>query len=194
MTVPSLIQNYQRQSYVTQLHKFYNELSQALIQYQAERNALNLKEAGLTSQDALNDFFKTRFKVVNDCGNTTVPCFAPNEEYRKLNASDQIGTVLLSSLSIASGAAVTFQLTITGERIASLYVDINGAKGPNIAGRDIFAIYIYNDGTIDDWTADGSKPDKDVRELNYNLDCRSANNGWTGCFGKILNDNWQMTY
>ena len=29
MTVPTLMQNYQRQSYVTQLHKVYNEFSQA---------------------------------------------------------------------------------------------------------------------------------------------------------------------
>ena len=57
MTVPSLMQNYQRQSYVTQLHKVYNELSQALIQYQTDKNALNLKEAGLTSQAELNSFF-----------------------------------------------------------------------------------------------------------------------------------------
>ena len=31
MTVPTLMQNYQRQSYVTQLHKTYNEISQALL-------------------------------------------------------------------------------------------------------------------------------------------------------------------
>ena len=30
MTVPTLMQNYQRQSYVTQLHKTYNEFTQAL--------------------------------------------------------------------------------------------------------------------------------------------------------------------
>ena len=33
MTVPTLMQNYQRQSYVTQLHKVYNEVSQAMVQY-----------------------------------------------------------------------------------------------------------------------------------------------------------------
>ena len=49
MTVPTLMQNYQRQSYVTQLHKVYNELSQALLRYQTDRNAINLAEAGLTS-------------------------------------------------------------------------------------------------------------------------------------------------
>ena len=50
MTVPSLMQNYQRQSYVAQLHKVYNETSQAIIQYVNDRNAINIKEAGLLSK------------------------------------------------------------------------------------------------------------------------------------------------
>ena len=54
MTVPTLMQNYQRQSYVTQLHKVYNEVSQAMVQYQNDRNALNLNEAGLNSQAAFD--------------------------------------------------------------------------------------------------------------------------------------------
>ena len=45
MTVPTLMQNYQRQSYVTQLHKVYNEMSQALLRYQTDKNAVNLREA-----------------------------------------------------------------------------------------------------------------------------------------------------
>lgn len=53
MTVPTLMQNYQKKSYVVQLHKVYNELSQALLQYQTDRNALNLKEAGLILMIAL---------------------------------------------------------------------------------------------------------------------------------------------
>ena len=194
MTVPTLIQNHQRKTYVTQLHKFYNELSQALIQYQTDRNALNLKEAGLISNDALKLFFKSYFNVVNDCGEDAEPCFAPNSNYRKINDSEHIGTLLDYSIAIASGAAITFRSSIRLDTIAILYVDINGPKGPNIAGRDMFAIYIYNDGTVDDWSNDGEKPDKDDRDSNFDSDCYSANNSWTGCFGKILNDNWEMTY
>ena len=42
MTVPTLMQNYQRQSYVTQLHKTYNEFSHAILRFQTDRNAVNL--------------------------------------------------------------------------------------------------------------------------------------------------------
>ena len=68
MTVPTLMQNYQRKSYVTQLHKVYNELSQALLQYQTDRNAINLKEAGLNSQTAAANFIREYFNIVQDCG------------------------------------------------------------------------------------------------------------------------------
>lgn len=44
MTVPSLMQNYQRKSYVTQLNKVYNLLSQALMSYQNDKNAVDLGE------------------------------------------------------------------------------------------------------------------------------------------------------
>ena len=47
MTVPALMQNHQRKTYVTQLHKVYNEMSQAFVQYQNDNNALNLKKQGL---------------------------------------------------------------------------------------------------------------------------------------------------
>ena len=91
-----------------------------------------------------------------------------------------------------------------------LILDVNGPKGPNIAGRDFFSFYIYNNGVIDDIsvvespdTETGLKWDpsvvaplsKELREKNFNQGCMSsAPTGWHGCFGKILNDNWEMNY
>lgn len=41
MTVPTLMQNYQRDSYTTQLHKVYNEVSQAMLRVITESNAVS---------------------------------------------------------------------------------------------------------------------------------------------------------
>lgn len=82
MTVPTLMQNHQRKTYVTQLHKVYNEMQQALLQYQTDKNAVNLKEAGLTSSEALENFIRSYFKVVKEC-DTLEGCFA--DEYKRLN-------------------------------------------------------------------------------------------------------------
>ena len=76
MTVPTLVQNHQRKTYVTQLHKVYNEFQQASLQYMTDRNAINLKEAGLTTNAAVDSWIKTYFKVVQEC-DTMDNCFAP---------------------------------------------------------------------------------------------------------------------
>ena len=195
MTVPSLMQNYQRQSYVTQLHKSYNEISQALLQYQTDKNAVNLKEAGLNSQNAVNSFVKSYFKVVRECDNMS-NCFS--SEYRSLkgNVVANFDAVNFKSFVIASGASFRPAYSPVGEKLINIAVDINGQKGPNIVGRDLFWIYVYNNGLLDDGNinADVNAPlTKELRENSFETLCK-AGIDVTGCFGKILNDNWQMTY
>ena len=195
MTVPALMQNHQRKTYVTQLHKFYNELSQALLQYQTDRNALNLKEAGLNSQEALDAFFKEYFKVINDCGNTQTPCLAPASEYKNI-VGRNIGTGCNAYITVADGNSFGYTYSGGGTAVFYIYLDTNGQKGPNIAGRDIFAIYVYNNGLIDDnGGANGAPLTKEEREASFNSNCiQSTGSTWFGCFGKILNDNWEMNY
>ena len=47
---------------------------------------------------------------------------------------------------LANGASISF----IPNNIAQIHVDINGAKGSNIIGRDTFALRAFNDGAIDD--------------------------------------------
>ncbi len=192
MTVPTLMQNYQRKSYVTQLHKVYNELSQALVRYQTDKNAVNLTEAGLSSQDNFNYFVSDYFKIVQKCDNSLTPCFDDN--YKTLNG----GGVNFSngtSYVLASGSAIRFIVSVSGDKIGQVGLDINGQKGPNILGRDLFFIAVYKDGVLDDFNGGSASLTEEQRNSIYTSDCQGSGNvsGW-GCFGKILNDNWEMTY
>ena len=195
------MQNYQRKSYVTQLHKVYNEAQQAAFQYITERNALDLKEAGLTSTDAVKNWVKTYFNVVNDCGTDYSPCFA--SEYKMMNGVSRgalFNNTTCYKFVLASGASISVAGHSNGN--VSFFVDVNGKAGPNIIGRDTFAMLIYKNGIIDE--SDGSEGDdtltapltKDKREDLYQKYCANgtASSYWWGCFGKILNDNWDMTY
>ena len=192
MTVPSLMQNHQRKTYVTQLHKFYNILSQALVQYQNDKNALNLKEAGLTSLDALDEFFQNYFKIVSSCNSNVTPCFA--SEYKNmLGKTYKVG--LEHHITLADGTSVAYSCHGGDNIVFTVYVDINGPKGPNIAGRDTFAIYIYNNGVIDDYFTGMAPMTNEERETAFNNKCADPKmENWYGCFGKILNDNWEMNY
>lgn len=199
MTVPTLMQNYQRQSYVTQLHKIYNELSQAAVQYQTEKNAVNLKEAGLTTQAAAENFIEKYFKVVQNCSSDRTPCFPAAGEYKKLS-----GTTITTwptpktHYVIAGGSSIAIGYRPMGDVLCEIFVDVNGQKGPNIVGRDLFAIYLYNNSFIDDSDVSNTATapmSKDKREDTYQKICTSNTaNNWHGCFGKIINDNWEMTY
>ena len=195
MTVPTLMQNYQRQSYVTQLHKVYNELTQAAVQYQNDKNAVDLKEAGLTSQAAAEEFIESNFKIVQNCGTNKTPCFA--NTYRKIANSQNIGwNSNRTNYVLASGATLGVGYNpLSSDCLLELYVDTNGTKGPNIVGRDLWALFLYKDGSVDDFSGDPPTLTTAQRETAFTTYCTSDNaNGWNGCFGKILNDNWQMTY
>ena len=215
MTVPTLMQNYQRQSYVTQLHKTYNEFTQAFLQYKNDRNALWLTEAGHTRHQDMMPFMKQYFKVVQECGTTSTPCFASS--YKNQNG----GTYVVDTLNrggtyygvLASG--VSFGIMYDALDTGTIYtddfsyrivVDINGKKGPNIYGRDLFVMYVFPDGVIDVYQANpacrennsclsGKTNVTDWRE-SVAANCTSATGEvWhDGCFARILNDNWQMNY
>ncbi len=193
MTVPSLMQNHQRKTYVVQLHKFYNQLSQALVRFQTDKNAVNLKEAGLLTD--FDSFWTSYFKIVNDCGSTSTPCFPEKGSYRMItNSSASPYTTQKRFITLADGVSIGYGLSTYFP--ICLDVDINGAKGPNVVGRDLFIMYIYNNGVIDDYnTSDKAPLTDEQREELFNGNCYSSSSGgWIGCFGKILNDNWEMTY
>lgn len=194
MTVPTLMQNYQRKSYVTQLHKVYNEMAQAFVQYQNDKNALNLAEAGLTSQASLNNFVADYFKVVQTCENALTPCFIEQTSYRKLTGGS-LGSpyTVQTSYVLASGASIRLHYSQSGDRLGYIMADLNGNKGPNILGRDLFTITFYKNGLMDDNGTSAPLSD-DERDKLFDTYCSKSTSSDYGCFGKILNDNWEMTY
>lgn len=200
MTVPTLMQNHQRKTYVTQLHKVYNELQQAALQYMTERNAINMKEAGFTNQEAANKFIEDHFKIANNCGTDKSPCFAEMSDYKKLSGAEITTWGGCNSTrahySLASGASLGICYRIVGSDVISeIFVDVNGQKGPNIIGRDLFNLFLYNNGVIDDLGTSTPPLSEEDRNTLFSSVCdNSSPTQWHGCLGKILNDNWEMTY
>ena len=213
LTVPTLVGNYQKKTYITKLHKVYNGIQQAAVRYKNDKNAVNLREARLTSQAEIKNFLHNNFKVVADCGSVVKdPCFSAT--YYDLNGglhntNDSWGAA--SSVLLADGTGIILDYpayyTQTVDGVTSYHghmiIDVNGPQGPNIGGRDIFLAEFYDDGSIDvegatpecksKGVCTGKKSIEDIRESYYNTNCRTARYG-TGCIGKIINDNWEMNY
>lgn len=217
LTMPTLISNHQKKVYATQLHKVYNEFSSSVDSFMTSRNAVDIHEAGFGSKhDAPNggdfqkNFLHTYFKVVKDCDGNLTPCFASQYKGLKGNISQVNSNILGNKVVLSSGAAVALWVTKSGDNgdfyVAEIYVDVNGQKGPNIVGRDLFRMYLYNKGSIlDDYEVDancretgscigsGSSGAVEKRLYNFNEYCAKGDDP-DGCFGRLLNDNWEMKY
>ena len=177
-----------------------------------DKNAIDLREAGLTNIEEAQNFIKKYFKVVTDCGQDLVePCFS--EAYKNMNGAAvnlkgkawSGGAVILSNgASVFIDYVSKYNGTVNDKTYyyGALVVDVNGLKGPNIVGRDLFGMHYFMDGTIDEAEGNpycrkeglcGGSDLKTIRENKFNTSCASSTNG-NGCFGKILNDNWEMNY
>ena len=196
MTLPTLVKNHQRQVYVTQLQKVVTELSQAAEKAINDNNAISLEETkyNYNNANAARDFFNDYFKVVQTCTSTRTPCMAG--EYKQLDGSSFDYWLFDPSatspcVSIASGATICMAEGVYCDPMdnkhdyTALYIDINGAQGPNIVGRDLFYAELYSDGKIaESYTNDYHSDYCGESDATYGM----------GCLTKIMQDGWKMDY
>lgn len=200
LTIPTLVKNHQRQVYVTQLQKVVNELSQAADKAITDSNAVSLDETryGTNKANGARNFLNDYFKIVKDCGETATPCFA--DSYKNLSGNNVELTTPIVAVSLASGASIyiwsAYYYSPYQDNIYqyhsyySLQIDVNGAQGPNIAGRDLFAFDLYSDGKVADSYNNSN------RDFDYERQ-KCAEEEWSygaGCLNAIINDGWKMDY
>jgi len=194
MTLPTLVKNHQRQVYVTQLHKVYNELNQAFSRVINDSNAVNLRESQFGREGGayvLRNYLKT-VKTCND--NNFTECFA--DEYKNLNGQTlRTRNVIVPGdcAVLASGASVclaTWGWTNGGYGgVENISVDINGKQGPNILGRDLFSFTLSEDGIVT------TGEDLETATNNFSTMCAgTTEDSYGACFARILNDGWKMDY
>lgn len=191
MTLPTLVKNHQRQVYVTQLQKVYNEVSQAFEQVITDSNAVNLRESSFVRNGTAN-FLRTYFKTVKTCNvNTLTDCFA--DEYKNMKGvtirfRDFIYNTT-NCVVLSSGASIC----VDADRF-HVITDVNGKQGPNIIGRDVFDFRLYSNGTI----AVESNALHDFTDYyveNFSTTCAGQSGvDYGACFARIMNDGWKMDY
>ena len=181
LTIPALNQSWQRDSYVTQLRKVYSEVAQAAVRCKTDRNVQSLAEARLNNTTIKSNFIDKYFVVIKNCGNTKTPCFAPT--YKTVSGKSTVSSDFHSCATvdvIASGAALcTYWSSVNRIRII---VDVNGAKDPNIIGRDLFTMEVSNSGKVDDIDSKRVFAEDKTNPLE------------SGGLGSIINASWKMTY
>ncbi len=208
LTIPNIIVNHQKEETVTRLKKTYSAFSQITNRAVADNGPIKTWtiEEGKT-KEFVDKYMAPYLSVAKNCGyETEGDCHfegaylkTPNEKNsygsstHKMILSD--GVVVLSRVVISNGQNVR-------QSFLRIYVDINGYKGPNVFGKDIFYFVYW---IVNDWTISGGKDysgyflpygglpsiDGANRENYKTWGCNKNGTGYH-CSALIMADNWEI--
>ena len=215
MTMPTLIQNHQKRSLEVATKKFYSMMSQAVRQYMADDGVDDLRNTALADEnyddyespeavESIRNFVTKYLKVVKECDHDANNCFA--QKYKAWDGGDTLNDFTENTnwdgcrdFVLANGVIIRIGHTARKNPI-TLYVDLNGKKGPNRVGYDLWSMSIFYDGVIDEGgvgpeTKNGNnviwESPHDAREFRFE-ECKEGQYG--GCFGHFLENGFKFDY
>lgn len=182
LTLPGFIQDYHKRVYTTKLKKSVEMIENAVNQACVDNNVsyfyqtpyVNTADSGKHQQDFIDKYFK---KAGGDNKNP----FAT--KYKVLETGKEIDINLATQhgwAKLAGGEALSLFCTGGNADFCVFRIDINSTDGPNIGGRDFFAIYL-------------NKKTNKIYDEEPSSNCVKSQYG-EGCFGKLLENNWEMNY
>lgn len=185
LTIPTMINNYQKQANVVQLRKVLNEISAAADMLITEEGKQYLIHTSLyTNGDGVDNFMNSKFKVIKQ-SSSDGNCFYSGA-YKNLDGgSDFYDCGGGQSYLLANSAAVCPQIRgLVDEHTISMYwqIDINGSEGPNTGGRDMFLVAMNPNGEI-----------VPAPSSYLNQSCEVSYRG-QGCYQRLIDSNWKMDY
>lgn len=158
ITIPSLMQSTQDAELKTAWKNFYSEMNNATTQLVGD-NGGSLK--GLCSNgnhDCLRDLYKPYLKSIKTCdgGANYGICWHSSGAFWALDGSTPVtdSYTMMSGLVLNKGPLISFfygsincdNTSQTILRCGYFYADVNGLKGPNKYGKDIFAAHVIENG------------------------------------------------
>ena len=185
MTIPTLMNNTNKQEYVSRLKKAYSTMAQATNKIIADEGNPRADICGwATSPEAVYNMYRKYLSKSKDCGLTSNKgCFSGN--YKRMgNTFTSYETSNRYAFVLADGTEVLIRTenssdcstSISGSNRVCQYfnIDINGAKGPNALGTDAFGFVLKENGFF-------------PAGCDYEGECTNTSMGW-GCTCKVLKE------
>jgi prepilin-type N-terminal cleavage/methylation domain-containing protein len=141
LTMPALIVKYEKFATVVSLKKAYSILSQAAKLSEIEHGDIDGWNMDLSQQQFAQTYFLPYLKSIKICTNANQGCFGANT-YNDL--SGYVHSLPQYSVVLSDGIILGFHLRGAPFRLHHIIVDINGKKGKNTLGRDLFVFYPYS--------------------------------------------------
>ena len=201
ITVPVLINNVQKKVFATQVKNMVANIEQVaqdeLITHRT-RDLINTDFA-----DAAKLLSNNHFQISKTCINSTdasVNCWKTNVTgkdkvtYHYLNRSigafnpSSTRTIILKNGAILLMMPISLADNVSGDIVATFYIDVNGNDKPNVAGRDFYIFYITNKGRVVDYYYTRNQ------NITVTQKIRNCPNSIVACFGALADNNWKMDY
>ena len=228
VTLPTLVANYQKQVWVNQLKKANSTLNQGFKSYMAKTGCTDdIDACGLEwnrTAGALEKIVQDNFKLLEfeEC-QYPVGCsknfasYMVSESLNPVNYSRKLGSFASYAFLLSDGSVFLTDANYIGYNI--IY-DVNGMKGPNVYGRDIYEFTLLPDGSVVPWLSSkhldwltAASPDspeivEELREDVKNSGCGKYgeiglpspdnSSGLDGigstCADRIMQEGWKMNY
>ncbi len=197
ITVPVIMANAQKQETISKLKKVYSTISQATKRAIIDNgpadewiNDPKYVDTGLDQDYYFNIYIKPYYNA-EDCFAPTPKCgYTEDSVWTKLdNTTDEVHYYgpLAHAFMLSDGTYIKFWMDggpttcenpLGGGCYPQYYVDINGPKGPNKYGHDVFVFDIESpEGLV------GNKYNEEF--------CKKGTTGY-GCSTKLIKDNWEF--
>ncbi len=201
-TIPTLIQKYQEQAWITGTKKFYNVMSRA-VQMAVLDNGLP-ETWDLSNPENMIKPLMPYLKITEYCTSKNGKVCYNNMVYNKNGTFyEGIGKYLLNgtnkdrpALRLNDGTVVSVLVQSTDCNNLNLgicgeyYADINGEKGPNIDGKDVFFFVLTKDGQIRPY---GTPEYDEFKMYSFQQGCLATDSEGTSCSGWVVM-NGNMDY
>jgi len=215
MTLPSLMQSSQKTATVAQLKEFYSSFNQALSMYMQNQGCSDMNCTGIFAGNqlqaangtAIQTALKSVLKVSKSCTyNSCDSTFTYPVKYIDKSPANTLAQTGHSFVT-ANGATFAILDPVTNSpecgsssktSCGNVYVDLNGAKGPNVWGMDIFDFVITNSGMLYpqysksfasgyDWKTIPAVCGDPGSQVIYSGE-------WGNCSGRIMDNGWAIDY
>jgi len=215
MSLPSLLNSTNKQESVVALKKASATLSNAMNLYMSNNGCVGDIRSCTTfpTSSILFNVFKSNLNIQKDCGTVSGGgCFPAGVSHKSLAPSFNWGpldndvtwykailtdgTLIMMSV-LSSNCSYDNSKSNQGplfQECGIIYIDINGAKGPNQVGRDFFEFDVTNSGLYpagipDDSTVADSNGKPGCDPASPNVLSGGAREGWgSGCTAKVLQE------
>lgn len=201
MTIPGLINNYQKKQTVMRLKETYSIIQQAIRLSQEEYGEIEAWDTTLNGHDFFHRYIADYVKWMDEYSSTEL-----NQKVQRklLDGRNYTGTTYnhknSSHFTLINGSMVSMNLNSSKEGGLWVGIDVNGLAKPNMIGRDTFLFFCSSEyglrplgeqGSPSSWRFAGNTYSRStVKGSNY-LACAKNKSGYW-CSALIIQDGWNI--